>query len=109
MSNEIPTSNVPEHECHDDCKLPAVVSFIGIESAEGSLDTSIEVHRVSVAEIAQSLVRMFDSLIDSGNPELPLVIRFAKAREELRKAIETVDPPGDVLLALNGIADGDDE
>lgn len=105
-----PLPIIPDHPCPGEgCEHPRVMSFVATDSPMGGVDTTTTVHLLDTNEIAQTLIRMYDTIAVNEDSDLPLVIRFARNREALRKAIENVTPPAEVSQAISELSDGDDE
>lgn len=94
---------IPNHECDGECEYPATLALIAMQTGpEAMVDTTTVVHNISIATAAETLVKMFDQIIQETAPEgIPPLIAFARGREFLRESIEKTAAPGDVSANLD--------
>jgi hypothetical protein len=107
---------VPEHECDGsgDCGYAPAMSLSAIEADDGSIDTFVTIHLVSIDSVLKATITMLDDALMKNLPEeVPAVIRYARARDAIRHAVAVLPPPPDVASDLDTLMEsmkgGDDD
>jgi hypothetical protein len=98
------TPELPDHECtgDDTCPYPATLRIQATASTdtEGGAEFQMEIHGYSTMELAELLVKLFDTVVaENAGPEVPPVVSHSRAREYLMQAAESV--PTSLLASLN--------
>lgn len=97
----------PDHDCTGDpdtCPYPQALGFSAVTAPDGvGVDTSMQVHLLSPDQVATTLMKMYDGMMIEGPGDAPVIIKFARAREEFRQAIEQTEPPEAVQEALRAM------
>lgn len=93
---------VPPHDCvGTGCEHPGAVSILMVDHPD-SVDVEIEAHRVDMKEVATALIGAFDTFCQRMAPDdVPLPIVYARSREFLMQAIETVPALPDTAAAMD--------
>lgn len=89
------------HECPLDDTCEAGEGFWVLGWVEGDeMILRSGGHKVDIITLAESMVKIIDSLVIQSNPQLPIHLSFAKARDIIHSAADGVAPPPDVSAAL---------
>lgn len=102
MAIEIPEI-IPPHNCiGDGCEYGAAMNFFAADDGEGGINTSVTLHGLTMNQVAETLVRLFDG-VAAESSEIPPVIAWARGREAMRQAIENSPAPEDAHNFIRGM------
>lgn len=96
---------IPDHECiGEGCEFGEGFYYMVFqEQGRDSATTNTLLHSVSVDQIILAFIRLVDEVSQRNDDGAPEMVKFARGRDAIRRAVETQAPPPDVNMGLGDL------